>query len=768
MGDLIVKPSYVFSDHDILDAAKLNLLATPIVELALEDPVNDQNFMRNGNYYSAFWTTPAGVSCPVNVWTTNANYWLVRPQGAAVTFLRSSVVPDAYSLFSAQITGAASVTTCEMGQQINGDLSATLRRKCTFSGYIYNSTGLTLSPILNIYTCNAFNNFSAVTLVHTVNLQTVAPSVWVLTSVTIDLSDSVTYPNVANGLLLAIGLPSGAINTTGKNVLFSRLKFQIGEVSTPFVDDVSLFVTSPTIDSTMLQDGCLARSTLYVTTPGVIPKGAYAANSIQSTDIGPGQVQAADLDPGVSTTVSAGFTVPAINAGVPITMTTTGGIVAGLVLNIAGAGAYSVTSIAGNVVTAINTGASGNAAPGTVVNTGAVVTTTIVASTTTTANFTTPAVQANVAITLSSVAGIFCGLSLNIQGAGLYSALSVSGSVCTAINTGATGNVASGTVIASGATVTITGNAVVNGLGYAPINKAGDPNLAGQFIDTLDTVINTVTPANSAILIRGTSANSGNDGYMPSLGFQRYGHNSRAIGLDSTGKFKTVDNGGNVGYLLDTITKVDTNSYQDASITLAKLATSLVNLLIAPGIMHAFAGPSPPSGWLVCDGTQYLQSTYPALYAAIGSYYGAGGSGASAWFQVPDLRGRMPIGYVNTAVGGITARTFGSKAGTETHLLTVAEMPVHNHTATDSHTHVFHSLHQHSYINPTGSTNAAVGSGAYSAAGGTNTSTPLGTADYMDNASGFTTIANAGGSGGTTQAHDQMQPCIVMYWIIKT
>jgi hypothetical protein len=73
-SDLIVKPSYQLKATDILTVDKLNLMATPVVELALEEPVNDQNFLRNGNFYSAFWKTPAGISCPVGVDTTNASY----------------------------------------------------------------------------------------------------------------------------------------------------------------------------------------------------------------------------------------------------------------------------------------------------------------------------------------------------------------------------------------------------------------------------------------------------------------------------------------------------------------------------------------------------------------------------------------------------------------------------------------------------------------------------------------------------------------------
>jgi len=684
MGDLIVKRSYTLGPEDILTVDKINLMATPIVELALSDPVNDQNFLRNGNFYSSFWTTPAGKSCPVNVWTGNANYWLVRPQGAAVTTLRSSTVPDQFSLFSHEIQGAVSVSTCEIAQQINGDLSATMRRKCTFSGYLYNVTGLTMSPNLKIYTCDAFNNFNTVTLRLTVNLQTVPNATWIFCTATVDLSSATTVPNVANGLLVSVELPSGSINDPSKNVLFSRLKFQIGEIATEFVDDTSLFVTAPSVDSTMLQDGCIARPSLFL--PNVVPVGAYQSQSIRSGDIGVGQVKAINLDPGISTTTSAGFTVPAINSNVAITMTSVTGISAGLLLSIAGAGSYATVSLAGNVVTATNTGAAGNAAAGTVIN--------------------------------------------------------------------------------SGAAVTTSGNAVIGGLGYTPINKAGD-TAVGIIDHAVDTVVGAGSAAGSGVIIEGTEANKANDGYFPAIGFKRgTTGNTRAVGLAVDGRLKTVDQANVVGYLLDSVHQVDTASIQDKAVTLAKLADSLVSLLIPPGLIHVFAGPNIPSGWLVCDGTQYLQSQYPALYSAIGSYYGAGGSGASAWFNVPDLRGRSPIGYVNTAVGGITARTFGSLGGAETHVLTIGELPAHNHPATDSgHTHPMIDNHYHTYVNPVGgSVGLQGGAGSYySPVGTANTTTTQG---QLAVGSGTANISIQSAGSGT--AHTIMQPFTVMYFIIKT
>jgi microcystin-dependent protein len=302
MADLIVKPSYQLGPRDILTVDKINLMATPVVELALEDPVNDQNFFRNGNFYSSFWVTPAGVSCPAGAWTTNANYFLCKPTGGAVNFLRSNQVPDIYSLFSAEIQGAVNVADVQFGQQINGDLSATLRRKVTFSGYIYNGSGLTVSPTLKIYTADAFNNFNTVTLQTTVNLQTGANATWTYVTATLDLS---IVTNVANGLFITVDLPAGTLNDPSKFILFSRLKVQIGEIATEFVDDTSLFVESPSVDSTMLQDGCIARPSLFL--PNVVPTGAYQAKSIANGDIKDGAIDGRTMAAGASL-ANLGFT----------------------------------------------------------------------------------------------------------------------------------------------------------------------------------------------------------------------------------------------------------------------------------------------------------------------------------------------------------------------------------------------------------------------------------------------------------------------------
>lgn len=54
------------------------------------------------------------------------------------------------------------------------------------------------------------------------------------------------------------------------------------------------------------------------------------------------------------------------------------------------------------------------------------------------------------------------------------------------------------------------------------------------------------------------------------------------------------------------------------------------------GTVVAYAGVTAPAGWLLCDGTSYKKSLYPALAAVLGA------TGES--FSVPDLRGRFLMG----------------------------------------------------------------------------------------------------------------------------
>ena len=51
---------------------------------------------------------------------------------------------------------------------------------------------------------------------------------------------------------------------------------------------------------------------------------------------------------------------------------------------------------------------------------------------------------------------------------------------------------------------------------------------------------------------------------------------------------------------------------------------------VPPGTIAHFAGLTPPPGWLACDGAQVSRVTYAALFAKIGTAYGAGDEGGGA------------------------------------------------------------------------------------------------------------------------------------------
>jgi len=152
-------------------------------------------------------------------------------------------------------------------------------------------------------------------------------------------------------------------------------------------------------------------------------------------------------------------------------------------------------------------------------------------------------------------------------------------------------------------------------------------------------------------------------------------------------------------------------------------------------------------GWLLCDGRTLRQKDYYYLYQVIGTTYG---SNASTTFNLPNPAGYV-LGVIGSGIGSngsnLTTRTAGQFIGEETHTLTIAEMPTHNHGITDPG-------HAHSYVNQPNSLNAINSTVSI------NTST-----DYADNVnvtqttgSNTTgiTINNTGGSN----AHNNMQPTL--------
>jgi microcystin-dependent protein len=168
-------------------------------------------------------------------------------------------------------------------------------------------------------------------------------------------------------------------------------------------------------------------------------------------------------------------------------------------------------------------------------------------------------------------------------------------------------------------------------------------------------------------------------------------------------------------------------------------AFNAANTGVPSGVIMPYAGSSEPTGWLLCSGNAVSRTTYSSLYSAIGTTYGSG-DGVNT-FNLPDLRGRVVAGRDDmggtaalrvTASGsnansGIAGTTLGANGGTQTHILTTAQLPTFNIRSTTS------------------TTNPAFGD-----------NTPLPVADDIN-----TTV-------GENYPHQNMQPTIILNYIIKT
>ena len=243
---------------------------------------------------------------------------------------------------------------------------------------------------------------------------------------------------------------------------------------------------------------------------------------------------------------------------------------------------------------------------------------------------------------------------------------------------------------------------------------------------------------------------------------------------------------------------VTSNMIVDGTIVVADLAAAVQEFLIPTATIVSYAASSAPTGWLLCAGQAVNRITYATLFTTISTAYGIGDG--STTFNVPDLRGRVVAGLDNmggTDAGRLDlANTLGTAGGAQYHTLTTAQLAAHTHTG-PSHTHTFTTGNQsadHSHSGTTGtvSSDHAHYAGQYSAlsvsAGGypniagyandrgttgitanhTHTITTGGVS--VNHTHSGTTSAdgtgNTGSAGGDT-AHNNMQPTMLMNYIIK-
>ena len=207
---------------------------------------------------------------------------------------------------------------------------------------------------------------------------------------------------------------------------------------------------------------------------------------------------------------------------------------------------------------------------------------------------------------------------------------------------------------------------------------------------------------------------------------------------------------------------INTAKLADGAVTASKIAANAVSaakldatvnaMLVPSGAVVPFAGSTVPTGWILCFGQAISRTAFAALFEAIGTTYGSGDG--STTFNLPDLRGRVAAG--NDIMGGVSANRLtgttmggflGAAGGAETHTLTEAQMPLHGHPFRLT-------IQSASTASSTTSGGLMMGnSGLQNFAA--HTGAPASTQGQQ-----------IGGSGGN-QAHLNVQPTIVLNYIIK-
>lgn len=110
--------------------------------------------------------------------------------------------------------------------------------------------------------------------------------------------------------------------------------------------------------------------------------------------------------------------------------------------------------------------------------------------------------------------------------------------------------------------------------------------------------------------------------------------------------------------------------------------------------MPAWVNACSKAPYLLCDGTIYNFSSFPALGARLVNWFG--GNGVTT-FGVPDLRGRVPLPFdstttrITTAGSGLNGQVLGSTLDQQTITLITSQMPLHTHPNTISVTDPGHA-----------------------------------------------------------------------------
>ena len=221
----------------------------------------------------------------------------------------------------------------------------------------------------------------------------------------------------------------------------------------------------------------------------------------------------------------------------------------------------------------------------------------------------------------------------------------------------------------------------------------------------------------------------------------------------------------------------------DASLARKDYVDTKADAVLPAGVIFPYAASPAPAGFLLADGAEVSRGTYAALFAAIGTAFGNGNG--TTTFDLPDLRGRFPLGVAVSGTGSNLANVGGSLDPT----LDLS----HSHTV-DSHTHDIGHGHLDSFntTNSGAHTHAITGETGGELAGDGAGPNPgiAGSGHFHDNGTLLAALniahnhpltgsvtSHAGSSGAATPGTDTVgsasasipnAPFLALHYIIKT
>jgi microcystin-dependent protein len=202
-----------------------------------------------------------------------------------------------------------------------------------------------------------------------------------------------------------------------------------------------------------------------------------------------------------------------------------------------------------------------------------------------------------------------------------------------------------------------------------------------------------------------------------------------------------------VGSKADLLNPVFTGIATAATAATGTSTTQLATTAFATAAISPFTGSmlmwptaTPPSGFLLCNGQTASRATYAALFAVVGTLFGAGDG--STTFTLPNYTDRMPIGagslYGANSLGGSRDAT----------------LPSHFHTAS---------------VNDPGHTHILSGSAA---TGGSDSLGVYASGTRTDNSKTMSTVVTGISVGistaGVSATNANLPPYLGIFFIIKT